>query len=215
MKQLLTRIAVVVTTAAAAFGVATLPANAVADRDCEHFASQRAAQLFFLRAGGPRSDPHRLDFDADGVVCETNPAPYYYRTTLPGPSQPAAGSRSVRVWYVVDGDTIRLTNRRYVRLIGIDTPEAGRAYHLAAKRSLDRLIGARVRLVNPVSVDDRDHYGRALRYVHSNGRDTGLAQIRRGYAHARYDGRDGYDRHPRQARYRRTDAHTRDLWRVR
>ncbi len=66
--------------------------------------------------------------------------------------------------------------------------------------------------MNPASTDDRDHDGRLLRYVHDSGRDTGLAQIRKAYAHARYDGRDGYDRHPRQSTYRRVDANTRNLW---
>ena len=116
--------------------------------------------------------------------------------------------------YVVDGDTIRLTNGKYVRLIGIDTPERGRPYYQAAKRHLDRLVEGRVRLVNPASTDDRDHYGRLLRYVRDGGRDTGLAQIRKGYAHARYDSRDGYDWHPSQSTYRRTDANTRNLWTV-
>lgn len=63
--------------------VASPPASA-ADRDCSDFASQRAAQIFFLNHGGPRSDPHRLDSDGDGIACETNPAPYYYGTTPPG-----------------------------------------------------------------------------------------------------------------------------------
>jgi endonuclease YncB( thermonuclease family) len=70
-----------------------------------------------------------------------------------------------------------------------------------------------VRLVNPASVDDRDHYGRLLRYVRvGDGRDAGLNQIRKGLAHARYDSRDGYDWHPMQRAYRRTDANTRNLW---
>ena len=112
----------------------------------------------------------------------------------------------------MDGDTIRLANGQYVRLIGIDTPERGRPYYKAAKRNLDRLIDGQVQLVNPTSVDDVDHYGRLLRYVRDSGRDTGLAQIRTGYAHARYDSLDGYDRHPMQATYRHSDARTRNLW---
>jgi hypothetical protein len=55
-----------------------------ADRDCADFDSQRAAQLFFLRNGGPEDDPHRLDADGDGIACESNPAPRYERRTLPG-----------------------------------------------------------------------------------------------------------------------------------
>ena len=112
----------------------------------------------------------------------------------------------------MDGDTIRLANGKYVRLIGIDTPERGRPYYLAAKRKLDRMVQGKVRLINPASTDDKDRYGRLLRYVRDGGRDTGLAQIRKGYAHARYDSRDGYDRHPSQSKYRRADATTRDLW---
>lgn len=112
--------------------------------------------------------------------------------------------------YVVDGDTIRLRSGVYVRLIGIDTPEEGECGYRAAKRQLNRWVGGDVRLVNPAGVDDRDGYGRLLRYVHDTGRDTGLGLIRRGLAKARYDGRDGYDRHPRQATYRQADKNNPD-----
>jgi endonuclease YncB( thermonuclease family) len=209
----ITRLAVLITAASVAVGVAAVPADAAADRDCGDFASQKAAQIFYLKAGGPRTDPHGLDSEGDGIACETNPAPYYRDTRLPGGpgGQPTSGG-AARVAYVVDGDTIRLTNGQYVRLIGIDTPEHGRPYYQAAKRHLDRMVEGRVRLVNPASTDDRDHYGRLLRYVRDGGRDTGLAQIRKGYAHARYDSRDGYDWHPSQSTYRRADANTRNLW---
>jgi len=113
----------------------------------------------------------------------------------------------------VDGDTIRLQSGVYVRLIGIDTPEVGECGYRAAKRSLDRWVGGEARLVNPEGVDDRDHYGRLLRYVHDSGRDTGIGLIRLGLAKARYDGRDGYDRYPRQATYRRADGNDPDLCR--
>jgi len=60
------------------------PAGAAArDRDCADFASQRAAQIFYIKHGGPRYDPHRLDGDDDGIACEDNPCPCYYRTHLP------------------------------------------------------------------------------------------------------------------------------------
>ena len=215
MRSIIIRTAVLVATASVSVGLAALPANAVADRDCGDFSSQKAAQIFYLNAGGPRVDPHRLDAEGDGVACESNPAPYYYGSSLPGGSgggQQPSGGGGARVDYVVDGDTIRLTNGKYVRLIGIDTPERGRPYYRAAKRHLDRMVQGKVRLVNPASTDDRDHYGRLLRYVRDGGRDTGLAQIRKGYAHARYDSRDGYDWHPSQSRYRRADATTEDLW---
>lgn len=40
------------------------------DRDCGDFSSQAEAQRFYEAAGGPASDPHRLDGDNDGVACE-------------------------------------------------------------------------------------------------------------------------------------------------
>ncbi len=113
--------------------------------------------------------------------------------------------------YVVDGDTIRLKSGTYVRLIGIDTPEVGQCGYRKAKRQLNKWVGDTARLVNPAAVDDKDTYDRLLRYVHASGRDTGLALIRRGLAKARYDGRDGYDRHPRQHSYRKTDRNSDDV----
>nr|MDQ5826464.1 excalibur calcium-binding domain-containing protein [Chloroflexota bacterium] len=43
------------------------------DRDCGDFATHAEAQAFFEAAGGPASDPHRLDGDHDGIACETLP----------------------------------------------------------------------------------------------------------------------------------------------
>jgi competence protein ComEC len=43
------------------------------DRDCGDFATHAEAQAFFVAAGGPGRDPHRLDGDHDGVACESLP----------------------------------------------------------------------------------------------------------------------------------------------
>lgn len=123
----------------------------------------------------------------------------------------AAPANAASVDYVVDGDTVRLQSGVYVRMIGIDTPEVGQCGYRAAKRKLDQWVGGEARLVNPAGVDNQDHYGRLLRYVHDSGRDTGLGLIKLGLAKARYDGLDGYDRHPRQATYRRADRNNPDL----
>jgi hypothetical protein len=64
--------------------VAALPSGAAArDKDCADFSSQRAAQVFYIRHGGPRYDPDRLDGDDDGIACEDNPCPCYHGTRLP------------------------------------------------------------------------------------------------------------------------------------
>lgn len=85
MKSAARRVLVIGTVIAlAAFLVAALPSAASAsDKDCADFASQRAAQIFFIRHGGPRYDPHRLDGDDDGVACEDNSCPCYVKTHLP------------------------------------------------------------------------------------------------------------------------------------
>lgn len=109
-----------------------------------------------------------------------------------------------------DGDTV-VTSIGKVRLIGIDTPEVGRCGYVRASNRARRLapVGSRITLTNPSSVQDTDRYGRLLRYVNVGTLDVGLSQIRAG-AKARYDGRDGYDQHPRQFRYRTADRNNPD-----
>ena len=43
------------------------------DRDCSDFATHAEAQAFFIAAGGPYQDPHRLDRDGNGSACEGLP----------------------------------------------------------------------------------------------------------------------------------------------
>lgn len=43
------------------------------DRDCGDFPAWDQAQAFYLAAGGPDRDRHRLDGDGDGVACESLP----------------------------------------------------------------------------------------------------------------------------------------------
>lgn len=87
---------------AVAASVLLLPATAsAADKDCEDFRSQRAAQFFFLKHGGPQEDPDRLDGDNDGVACEDNPCPCYRRKHLPYSltfSLAAADSERLAAW---------------------------------------------------------------------------------------------------------------------
>ncbi len=43
------------------------------DRNCSDFATHDEAQRFYEAAGGPVSDPHRLDQDGNGIACEDLP----------------------------------------------------------------------------------------------------------------------------------------------
>jgi endonuclease YncB( thermonuclease family) len=122
------------------------------------------------------------------------------------PSLAGATSAAAQVTFVVDGDTVVIGSGAHVRLIGIDTPEKGVCGNELATEALQDLVqGRKVTLVNPASVQDKDKYERLLRYVDLAGRDAGHDLLRRGLAVARYDSRDGYDHHPRQAKYRSAD----------
>jgi len=68
---------------------------------------------------------------------------------------------------VIDGDTFKLENKETVRLICIDSPEKGRKGYEEAKEFLTGMIlDKEVRLEK--DVDDKDEYGRLLRYVYVN-----------------------------------------------
>lgn len=43
------------------------------DYDCSDFKTQKEAQNFFKKHGGPKSDPYGLDADNDGIACESLP----------------------------------------------------------------------------------------------------------------------------------------------
>lgn len=147
---------------------------------------------------GRESDEDRGDATAEPGG-EAKPAPKQ-------PSRPKAKAkpRTFLVVHVVDGDTIDLANGESVRLVGIDTPERGECGYDTATANLARLVeGKRVRLT--MSDEDRDRYGRLLRYVNVGDMDAGLRQIKSGWAIARYDSRDGYGFHPRENVYIATD----------
>lgn len=70
---------------------------------------------------------------------------------------------------VVDGDTVRLSDGRSVRMIGLNAPETGKKgrsaepFAEAAKRRLQALIDANHGQVSLlVGQEPKDHYGRTL-----------------------------------------------------
>lgn len=88
-----------------------------------------------------------------------------------------AGLSSVSVQRVVDGDTLRLSDGRSVRMIGLNTPELGKQgrsdepFAVAARKRLEALVadnGGRVGL--RAGRQGKDHYGRTLAHVYdANG----------------------------------------------
>jgi endonuclease YncB( thermonuclease family) len=124
----------------------------------------------------------------------------------PSPEAESAAT-GLTVTRVVDGDTVELSDGETVRIAGIDTPERGACGYDAATVNMELLaLGKQVRL--GASDEDRDRYGRLLRYVDVGKVDVGLRQIEDGLAIARYDSRDGYGYHPREDRYIAADEAT-------
>jgi micrococcal nuclease len=123
-----------------------------------------------------------------------------------GEVAPGAGGReNGAVSEVVDGDTVDLGDGRRVRLIGIDTPEKGECGWAEATTLLEGLVEGRTVVLVTGARSDVDRYGRLLRYVEVDGVDANLAMIASGRAVARYDSRDGYGSHPREAAYVQAD----------
>ncbi|MHC8348337.1 thermonuclease family protein [Pseudomonas sp. RT4P38] len=85
-----------------------------------------------------------------------------------------SGLTSVAVQRVVDGDTLRLSDGRSVRMIGLNTPELGKKgrsdepFAVTARQRLEALVAAsdgRVGLLP--GKESKDHYGRTLAHVYS------------------------------------------------
>ena len=96
-----------------------------------------------------------------------------------------SGGEAGRVARIADGDTLRLTDGRRIRLVQIDAPEPGsECFGNEAARSLAELAppGSEVELERDPALDDRDRFGRLLRYVGSEGENVNLALVERGAA---------------------------------
>jgi micrococcal nuclease len=93
----------------------------------------------------------------------------------------------------VDGDTLVVRGGARVRLLQIDSPEAGgECYASASTRELARIAppGARVILDTDPALDRVDRYGRLLRYVRAGSKNLNVELVRRGAATPYFYGGD-------------------------
>jgi micrococcal nuclease len=97
-----------------------------------------------------------------------------------------SGGATVGVERIVDGDTLILADGRRIRLVQIDAPEGqeGECYAGEATAELEELIPARseVTLEADPALDDVDRFGRLLRYVIRDNRNSNVELVRRGAA---------------------------------
>ena len=78
--------------------------------------------------------------------------------------------KTVTVKYIIDGDTIILSNGEKVRYTSIDTPERGQCWYRQAKRMNQDLVSGREVMLEK-DISDRDKYERLLRYVYVGGKN--------------------------------------------
>lgn len=124
-------------------------------------------------------------------------------TASAGAANLPPGGQLARIGYVVDGDTVDLTNGARVRLVQIDTPEvynSPECYGKQASTLTKRLLppDTPVRLYREPKTDAVDQYGRLLRYVFRvrDGLNVNVQLVRAGaaapyfydYRHGRYAG---------------------------
>jgi len=98
---------------------------------------------------------------------------------------------TVSVVQVFDGDTVRLSDGRRLRFIGIDTPEidhrGGRSepYSRAAQRRVEALLGRERVLRLRLDAESQDHYGRLLAHPYlPDGRSLNALLLAEGLATA-------------------------------
>ncbi|MDN5860451.1 MAG: thermonuclease family protein [Pseudonocardia sp.] len=102
------------------------------------------------------------------------------------PALPSAAAQAVTeliVTNVIDGDTLKLSDGRTVRVLGIDTPEAGECgYEQAREFARATLLDEQVEVASDPTQDTVDRYGRALLYVARGGVDYSHAVVTAGWA---------------------------------
>ncbi len=97
-----------------------------------------------------------------------------------GPS----GAAHVQLVEVVDGDSLRLLidgSVEIVRLVGLNTPEADECHAAKATTALTSMTAAGDLRVEPAGAEDRDRFGRLLRYLYSGDTLINLDMVARGH----------------------------------
>lgn len=135
---------------------------------CTAFNSRIWAQTVYDEDPGSNA---ALDPDGDNLACEELPlgiAPALWTDMVPEDAMP------VELIGVTDGDTITVLvdgRRERVRLVGIDAHEAGgpfqdvECYGPQASDFLKGLLGIGGEMFIELDLEDRDRYGRLLRWV--------------------------------------------------
>jgi endonuclease YncB( thermonuclease family) len=131
------------------------------------------------------------------------------------PVAPSDSMTACTLTHVFDGDTLECASIGKVRLIGIDTPEAGQpTFGSAATAALASLLPRGDTIWLETDLQARDRYGRLLAYVWYGGRMINWILVRQGWAvSGRYPPNLRYAAELEAAEQRARGEH-RGLWRI-
>lgn len=95
----------------------------------------------------------------------------------------SAVSRKPVVARIIDGDTLVMSDKKHVRLAGINAPERKACGYVDATAALTKLapIGSTVALVKPSKAKDK--YGRELAVVFNGSTNVNYELVLNGYVH--------------------------------
>ncbi len=138
-----------------------------------------AAAFFAGRQSLPLLKPQNLSLPSDNQANQT-----VNRDPALSPALLLPTSEAV-VTKIIDGDTIVIQGGQHLRLLGIDADESGYPCYEPAKKRLEELILSKtVRL--EANGQDKDQYGRLLRYVFLGDQNIGEELVAQGFAVARF-----------------------------
>ena len=144
---------------------------------------------------------------------------WYQESHLPTPPDQLSEGIDYEVERVVDGDTLLLTNRIRIRLIGIDTPETKKKDHPVelwgpeATEYTKRFIAdANYRIQLEFDTERVDQFGRTLAYVRRNDRVLNEELVRQGLARVPNDQINSAMRRKLREAEREAKAARRGIW---
>jgi len=97
------------------------------------------------------------------------------------PNYIKTSSNEFLVTEVIDGDTFVIETLEYVRLIGVNAPEKNELFYNESKDFLSLLILNKT-IILEKDLDNRDNFGRLLRYAYINNISINIELARKGYA---------------------------------
>ena len=86
---------------------------------------------------------------------------------------------------IIDGDTIIVEGGETIRLLGIDCDERGRECYTSAKERIDELLLGKTVILES-DLEDKDRYGRSLRYIFLDRKNINAQLVKEGYCIARF-----------------------------